>query len=54
MLKPVQIVQAVQWFDRSRSLTAGFLDGLEFRARRGITMSGSTSARSFDKTQDGL
>jgi hypothetical protein len=34
----VQIVQAVQWFDRSRSLTAGFLDGLQFRARRGITM----------------
>jgi len=22
-----------QWFDRSRSLTAGFLDGLQFRAR---------------------
>jgi hypothetical protein len=31
-LKRVQIVQAVQWFDRSRSLTAGFLDGLQFRA----------------------
>jgi hypothetical protein len=28
------------WFDRSRSLTAGFLDGLQFRARRGITMNG--------------
>src|SRR5438552_13492216 len=33
MLQPVQIVPAVQWFDRSRSLTAGFLDGLQFRAR---------------------
>src|SRR2546427_10318271 len=28
------------WFDRSRGLTAGFLDGLQFRARRGITTSG--------------
>jgi hypothetical protein len=37
----VQIVQAVQWFGRSRSLTAGFLDGLQFRVRRGITMTGS-------------
>jgi len=37
----VQIVPAVQWFGRSRSLTAGFLDGLQFRARRGITMTGS-------------
>jgi len=27
--------------DGSRSLTAGPLDGLQFRARRGITMSGS-------------
>jgi hypothetical protein len=27
-------------FDRSRSLTAGFLDGLQFRARRGISMNG--------------
>src|SRR5580765_2835062 len=32
MLQPVPNVQAVQWFDRSRSLTAGFLDGLQFRA----------------------
>src|SRR4030095_8972168 len=32
MLKPFQIVPAVQWSDRSRSLTAGFLDGLQFRA----------------------
>src|SRR5262245_31254663 len=28
------------WFERSRSIRAGFPDGLSFRARRGITMSG--------------
>jgi hypothetical protein len=28
------------WFDRSRSLTTGFLDGLGTEGRRGITMSG--------------
>jgi hypothetical protein len=33
------------WFDRSRSLTAGFLDGLQFRARRGITTSGILHSR---------
>jgi hypothetical protein len=38
--KFVQNVPIVQWFDRSRSLTAGFLDGLQFRAHRGITMTG--------------
>ena len=35
-----------QWFGRSRSLTAGFRDGLQFRARRGITTMGSI-VRSF-------
>ena len=33
------------WFDRSRSFTAGFLDGRQFRARRGITTSGFVSPR---------
>jgi len=33
------------WFDRSRSLTAGFLNGLQFRARRGITTSGILHSR---------
>ena len=33
-----QNVPVVQRFGRSRSLTAGFLGGLQFRARRGITM----------------
>jgi hypothetical protein len=32
-------------FDRSRSLTAGFLDGLQFRSRRGITTSGILHSR---------
>jgi len=32
MLQPVPNVKTVQRFDRSRSLTAGFLDGLQFRA----------------------
>src|SRR5207249_8922150 len=28
-----QALRPFKWFDRSRSLTAGFLDGLQFRAR---------------------
>jgi hypothetical protein len=35
--------QSEEYFDRSRSLTAGFLDGLQFRARRGISMNGNFS-----------
>jgi hypothetical protein len=47
-------VQTVQWFGRSRSLTAGFLDGLQLRARRGITMTGSILRSSRDLSKDAL
>ena len=32
LFQPFQWFQTFQWFDRSISLTAGFLDGLQFRA----------------------
>jgi hypothetical protein len=39
---PAFSLPIMNWLDRSRSLTAGFLAGLQFRARR-ITMSGSAA-----------
>jgi hypothetical protein len=36
-----ELFESFKWLDRSRSLTAGLLAGLQFRARRGIIMSGS-------------
>jgi hypothetical protein len=40
---PAFSLPIINWLDRSRSLTAGFLAGLQFRARQGITMSGSAA-----------